>query len=67
MSVLSGIKVIELANERISWAGKLMGDMGADVILVEPEEGEATLHFSMINLAKIEASIFGTTTRANAR
>ena len=42
MSVLSGIRVIELANERISWAGKLMGDMGADVILVEPEEGEAS-------------------------
>ena len=42
MSVLSGIRVIELANERISWAGKLMGDMGADVILVESEEGEAS-------------------------
>ncbi len=42
MSVLSGIRVIELANERISWAGKLMGDMGADVILVEPEEGETS-------------------------
>ena len=45
MSVLSGIRVIELANERISWAGKLMGDMGADVILVEPEEGEASRNY----------------------
>ena len=40
MSVLKGIRIIELAHERISWAGKLMGDMGADVILVEPEAGE---------------------------
>ena len=40
MSALAGIRVIELANERISFAGKLMADMGADVILVEPPEGE---------------------------
>lgn len=42
MSALAGIRVIELANERISFAGKLMADMGADVILVEPPEGEAS-------------------------
>lgn len=42
MSALSGIRVIELAQERISFAGKLMGDMGADVILVEPPGGEAS-------------------------
>ena len=42
MSVLKGIRIIELAHERISWAGKLMGDMGADVILVEPEAGEVS-------------------------
>lgn len=45
MSVLSGIRVIELANERISWAGKLMGDMGADVILVESNEGEPSRNY----------------------
>ncbi|NKB96974.1 MAG: hypothetical protein GKR90_00525 [Pseudomonadales bacterium] len=39
MSALDHIRVIELANERISFAGKLMADMGADVILVEPPEG----------------------------
>lgn len=39
MSALAGIKVIELAHERISLAGKLLGDMGADVILVEPPGG----------------------------
>ena len=42
MTALSNIRVIELANERISFAGKLMADMGADVILVEPPEGEAS-------------------------
>ena len=42
MSVLKGIRVIELASERISWAGKLMGDMGADVVRVEPPGGSPT-------------------------
>ena len=42
MSVLEGIRIVELAHERVSWAGKLLGDMGADVILVEPEEGTAS-------------------------
>lgn len=42
MSALDHIRVIELANERISFAGKLMADMGADVILVEPPEGDPT-------------------------
>ncbi|MDA0978458.1 MAG: CoA transferase [Proteobacteria bacterium] len=41
MSVLKGMRVIELASERIAFAGKLMADMGADVILVEPPGGDA--------------------------
>jgi len=40
MTALSHIRVVEIANERIAWAGKLLGDMGADVILVEPIGGE---------------------------
>ncbi len=40
MSAMQGIRVVELANERISFAGKLMADMGADVLLIEPPEGE---------------------------
>ncbi len=39
---LAGVRVIELAHERTSFAGKLMGDMGADVIVVEPPGGHAT-------------------------
>ena len=42
MSVLEGIRIVELAHERVSWAGKLLGDMGADVILGEPEKGTAS-------------------------
>ena len=38
-SVLSGYRVIELASERCALAGKLMADMGAEVIVVEPPEG----------------------------
>ncbi|HEX3408112.1 MAG TPA: CoA transferase, partial [Caulobacteraceae bacterium] len=37
---LAGFRVIELANERIAFAGKLLADMGADVILVEPPGGD---------------------------
>ncbi len=39
---LLGIRVVELASEIAGWAGKLLGDMGADVILVEPPGGHPT-------------------------
>jgi crotonobetainyl-CoA:carnitine CoA-transferase CaiB-like acyl-CoA transferase len=39
LSALAGIRVIELAHERCAFAGKLLGDMGADVVLVEPIGG----------------------------
>jgi crotonobetainyl-CoA:carnitine CoA-transferase CaiB-like acyl-CoA transferase len=39
-SALAGFRVVELANERIAFAGKLLADMGADVILVEPPAGD---------------------------
>jgi len=42
MSALEGLRVIELAHERIAFCGKLLGDMGADVILVEPPQGETS-------------------------
>lgn len=45
MSVLDGIKVIELANERSAFAGKLLADMGADVLLVEPPGGDASRNY----------------------
>ncbi len=45
MTALAGVRVIELANERIAYAGKLLADMGADVILVEPPAGDAARAF----------------------
>jgi crotonobetainyl-CoA:carnitine CoA-transferase CaiB-like acyl-CoA transferase len=38
---LAGIRVLELAHERAAFAGKLLADMGADVIVVEPPGGSA--------------------------
>lgn len=40
MTALTGIRVLELSNERISLTGKLMADMGADLILIEPPGGD---------------------------
>lgn len=40
MTALAGFRVIELAREPIALAGKLLGDMGADVVLVEPPGGD---------------------------
>lgn len=40
MTALQGLRVLELASERIAFAGKLLADMGADVILIEPPGGD---------------------------
>jgi crotonobetainyl-CoA:carnitine CoA-transferase CaiB-like acyl-CoA transferase len=40
MSALTGVRVLELASERVAFAGKLLADMGADVILIEPPGGD---------------------------
>ncbi len=40
-SALEGLRVVELAHERCAWAGKLLADMGAEVIAVEPPRGSA--------------------------
>jgi crotonobetainyl-CoA:carnitine CoA-transferase CaiB-like acyl-CoA transferase len=39
MGPLAGVRVVELSHERVAWAGKLMGDLGADVVVVEPPGG----------------------------
>lgn len=38
--MLSGIRVIDLTDERAFLAGKILGDLGADVIKVEPPGGD---------------------------
>ncbi len=45
MSALLGTRVVEISNERIAFAGKLMGDMGADVVLVESPVGDPSRNY----------------------
>lgn len=42
MGPLQGIRVVELSHELCAWAGKLMADLGAEVIVVEPPGGSHT-------------------------
>ena len=39
MDLLAGIRVVELASDRAAYAGKVLGDLGADVVVVEPPGG----------------------------
>ena len=38
----SGVRILELADEKGHWCGKILGDLGADVIKIEPPGGEQT-------------------------
>jgi crotonobetainyl-CoA:carnitine CoA-transferase CaiB-like acyl-CoA transferase len=42
---LEGLRVVELASEWAAYSGKLVADLGADVVLVEPPEGHHTRRF----------------------
>lgn len=42
---LTGLRVIELASEHAAYAGKLLADYGAEVLLVEPPGGHPTRSF----------------------
>src|SRR6266498_818424 len=39
---LHGLRVLELADEKGQFCGKLMADLGADVIKIEPPGGQQT-------------------------
>jgi len=41
---LSGLRVLELADEKGQFCGKLLGDFGADVVKIEPPGGEPCRH-----------------------
>ena len=45
-AVLDGVRAIELAHEATCWAGKLLADMGAEVIVVEPPSGSPMRHYA---------------------
>jgi crotonobetainyl-CoA:carnitine CoA-transferase CaiB-like acyl-CoA transferase len=41
---LTGLRVLELADEKGQFCGRLMGDLGADVVKIEPPGGEPCRH-----------------------
>ena len=43
-SLLSGYRVLDLSSSMGAFCGKLLRDLGMDVIKVEPREGDATRH-----------------------
>jgi benzylsuccinate CoA-transferase BbsE subunit len=43
-SALEGIRVLEFASDAAGYAGRLLADLGADVILVEPPGGGPSRH-----------------------
>ncbi len=43
--VLDDLRVLEIGDERGAWCAKLMADMGADVIKIEPPEGDPSRQY----------------------
>src|SRR5690348_13459547 len=41
---LAGLRVLELADEKGQFCGKLLGDLAADVVKIEPPGGERNRH-----------------------
>src|ERR1700712_2022407 len=41
---LAGLRILELADEKGQFCGKLVGDLGADVVKIEPPSGERCRH-----------------------
>jgi crotonobetainyl-CoA:carnitine CoA-transferase CaiB-like acyl-CoA transferase len=65
--MLAGLRVVDLAGEALTYAGRMFADLGADVILVEPpggstartipplvtdEEGSCSAHFAFMAAGK---------------
>ncbi len=46
MSPLRGIRVLDLADRSAALTGRILADLGADVIMVEPDEGNAIRHWA---------------------
>ena len=69
MGALDGCRVVELAADACAFAGKLLADLGADVIVVEPSGGSPQRTYGPFlddEPAPSGASIGGTTTRRSA-
>jgi len=66
---LAGLRVLELADEKGQFCGKLLADLGADVVKIEPPGGEPCRHIGPFpdDIPHPErACPSGTTTRPSA-
>ena len=66
---LAGLRVLELADEKGQFCGKLLGDLGADVIKIEPPAASPAAtsgHSSTTFPTRSAACLSGTTTPPNA-
>jgi crotonobetainyl-CoA:carnitine CoA-transferase CaiB-like acyl-CoA transferase len=41
---LEGVRVLDLADESGAFAGRILADLGAEVLLIEPPEGGPPRH-----------------------
>ena len=66
---LVGLRVLELADEKGQFCGKLLGDLGADVVKIEPPAARppvASDHSSTTSLTPTAVCHSGITIRPNA-
>ena len=57
-TLLDGIRVLDLATPRAEMAGKVLADMGAEVIKIEPPEGAAARRLPPFSEAEPERSLY---------
>tara|TARA_Y100000590_G_scaffold452310_1_gene595265 strand:- start:9892 stop:11046 length:1155 start_codon:yes stop_codon:yes gene_type:complete len=69
MASLSGIKVLDLTNESGAFTSRILADLGADVILIEPPEGCSIRNLApfLNNKKGIERSLYHLHHNANKR
>src|SRR5487761_2279844 len=58
--MLAGLRVIEVADERAEYCGLLLAGLGAEVIKIEPPEGNATRRIGPVldDEAGLERSLY---------
>ena len=57
---LTGIRVVDLAVDRGELGGRLLSDLGADVVMVEPPEGSPSRRLPPLDPLTPEHSLFFT-------
>ena len=69
LGALEGVRVLDLADESAAFAGRILADLGAEVILVEPPEGSRTRHLApyLDDEPGTEHAFFHLYTNANKR